>query len=49
MGAVDGLMLQHSAHSRNRPMVTDEKRVLSVLIVISLVGTVSGKSLKLLK
>ena len=44
------LMLQHWAHSRNRPTATDEekKKVFSILVVISLVGTISGKSLKLL-
>ena len=44
LGAVD------AAHSRNRPTATDEKtrKVFSVLIVISLVGTIAGKSLKLL-
>jgi len=43
-------MLQHWAHSRNRPTAADEKttRVFCILFVISLVGTISGKSLKLL-
>ena len=39
-------MLQHWAHSRNRPTATDEKKksLLYILVVISLVGTISGKS-----
>jgi len=43
-------MLQHQAHSRNRSTTTDKKtrKVFSILVGISLVGTVSGKSLKLL-
>jgi len=43
------LMLQHQAHSRNSPTATDKKsrKVFSILVVISLVGTISGKSLKL--
>jgi len=43
-------MLQHQAHSRNRPTATDDntRKVFSILVVISLVGTKSGKSLKLL-
>jgi len=43
------LILQHQAHSRYRPTATDEKtrKVFSVLDVISLVGAISGKSLKL--
>ena len=41
------LMLQHWAHSRNRPTATVEKtrKVFSILVVIFLVGTISGKSL----
>jgi len=42
------LMQQHRAHSRNRPTAADGKSSLSVLIVISLVSTILGKSLKLL-
>ena len=44
------LMLQRWTQSRNRPTATDEKtrKVFSVSVVISLVGTISGKSLKLL-
>ena len=50
---VDGwvlLVLQRWTRSRNRPTATDEKtrKVFSVSVVISLVGTISGKSLKLL-
>jgi len=43
-------MLQRCAHPRNRPTATDEKtrKVFPILVVISLVGTVSGKSLKML-
>jgi len=44
-------MLEHQAHSRNRPAATDEKKkrlVSYILVVISRVGTISGKSLKLL-
>ena len=44
-------MLQLQVHSRNsRPTATDERtrKVFSVLFAISLVGTISGKSLKLL-
>ena len=43
-------MLQHYAHSRNRPTATDEKtrKVFCILVVVSLFGTISGKSLKLL-
>jgi len=43
-------MLQHWAHSRNRPTATDEKtrKTFSISVVISPVGTISGKSLKLL-
>ena len=42
------LMLQHEANSRNRPTATDEKKngLLCILVVISLVATISGKSLK---
>ena len=37
------------AHSRNRPTATDEKnKNISILVVISVVGTISGKSLNLL-
>ena len=48
MGAIDAAALgQFKANSRNRPTATDEKK--KSLVVISLVvGTVSGKSLKLL-
>ena len=45
------LMLQPCTHSRHRPTsATDEKtrKVLSILVVISVVGTISGKSLNLL-
>ena len=44
------LVVQHWAHSRNRPTATDEKtrKVFSIFVAISLVDTVSGKSLKLL-
>ena len=44
------LMLQRCAHFRKRPAATDEKsrKVLPVSVAISLVGTVSGLSLKLL-
>jgi len=43
-------MLQHYAHSRNRPTATDEKKrkIFSILVAISLFGTILGKSLKLL-
>ena len=42
-------MLQHYAHSRNRPTATDEKtrKVFSVSVLISLVGTISGKNFKI--
>ena len=42
-------MLQHLAHSRNRPTATDEKtrNVFSVLVVISLIGTISEKMIKI--
>jgi len=38
-------MLQHLAHSRNRPAATDEKtrKVFSILVVISLTGAISEK------
>jgi len=44
------LVLQHYCHSRNRSTATDEKtrKVFSVLVESFLVGTISGKSLKLL-
>jgi len=40
-----------AAHSRNRPTATDKitRKVFSNLVVISLVGTISGKSLNLLR
>ena len=47
VGAIDAAAL--FAHPRNRPAATDEKkRVFSILVVISLVGTISGKSSNLL-
>ena len=46
MGAIDAAALQ--ARSRIRRTATDEKRtVFSILVAISLAGTISGKSLKL--
>ena len=43
-------MLQPWAHSRNRPTATNDKNksFLCIFVVISMVGTLSGKSLKLL-
>ena len=43
-------MLQHLAHSTNRPIAADEKkkRLRYILVVITPVGTISGKPLKLL-
>ena len=44
------LMLQHWAQSRNRrPTATDEKtrKVFSISVVISLVGTISGNIIKI--
>ena len=42
------MMLLHCAHSRKRSTATDEKarKAFSIVVVISLFGTVSGKSLK---
>jgi len=45
VGAVDAAAL---GPSRNRLTATDEKKKSSILDVIFLVGTISGKSLKLL-
>ena len=43
------LMLQHLAHSINRPTATDEKKKnVPIFVVISLVSPISGKTLKLL-
>jgi len=42
VGAIDATA---KAHSRNRPTATDEKKIFSIFVVISLVSTVSGKSL----
>jgi len=41
-------MLRHEARSRNRPTATDEKtrKVFSVLVVISPVGTIFAKIIK---
>jgi len=49
VGAIDAAAL--GPNSRNRPTTTDEKKrkkIISLLAVISPVGTISGKSLKLL-
>jgi len=47
VGAIDAAAL---GHSRNMPMATDEKttKIFSILVMISLVGAISEKSLTLL-
>jgi len=49
VAAIDAAACIGPMHRRNRPTATDEKKVFSVLLVISLVGTISRKSLKLLR
>jgi len=51
VGTFDAAALGSFSDSRNRrPTATDEKtrKMFSILVVISPVGTISGKSLKLL-